>query len=283
MIPTSAAREPIQQSRVRHTSRAATVRRRAPVTESMLCFLAVQRYLTCTNMGTLSAGEAPRRVALPSTRTRVANSSRMEDPYNPYAQEPEETVDPCPRPQKLRWLLFEAVAIPILLYGLLALSSWWTVTHLPPGRAFVLEPRGPGRLHDVWMRLFAMACFGLVYVLPALRVRRSIGRVLRLLMAGLFVVFLTWLQAGECVAVVQTPTGYTFVRRIPFGSDNKPFAAIPMVRVHRTDVVTSVHIGDDPLTGLDLHPVYHADKQTGEILAGLLDALAGTGTVIADE
>jgi hypothetical protein len=181
---------------------------------------------------------------------------------------------------RLQRLFLEAVMIPALLYGLLMLSIWWTITHLPAGRAFVLEPRGSGRLYDISIGVLAMGGFGLLYVLPTLRVRRSIGCLLRLLMFTLFVVLLTELQSNKCVAVVQTSTGYVFIRPAPFGSETKSYSEVSAVRLRKTGAVTVLHIGEDPRVGPDLRPVYHVDKQTNKVLSDLLYALAATGTAI---
>jgi len=184
------------------------------------------------------------------------------------------------KPPRLRQILFEAVTIPVWLYGLLMLTSSWTVMHLPAGKTFVLEPRGMGRLYDIWAGLFMFVGFGVIYTLPAMAVRRSLSRLLRLIAFGMFVGSMMLIHYENDVAVVQTTTGYVFVRCIPFGSEAKSFAEIPIAHVEKTKSVTRVHIGDDPHARHVLKPVYHVDKQTTEVLAKLLDALAATGTMI---
>ena len=116
-----------------------------------------------------------------------------------------------------------------------------------------------GFLIDVLVIVVGLTSINLLYALPALFVRRSLGIMLKAMMYLLFVIFLTWLQWEKFVGVQFLNGQVIAIRHWP----RKPITVTSLWRETRnTGAVTSLTFLDGSAEGIRSVPVYHCDSQT---------------------
>lgn len=163
----------------------------------------------------------------------------------------------------------EATAIFVVM----KILAWVTISRLPAGRQFVLEPAGLGLVYEAVTRIVGMTFFFILYTLPAFSVRKWLGCLLQALMFLLLIVFLTYIDCRHYVAVVETRDAFVCVRSIPFRSDRFPKNQLPLPMLRKTNAVRYLRFATpDQIT----KPVFHADREANLALDNLLEALQQT-------
>ena len=184
------------------------------------------------------------------------------DPLNPDAMQPSLATSIW---RHVRRPLVEAVVI----YLFFAITAHTAVVANARGQLYDLRPHGPGALLEAFIIIVMITAFHLVYCLPALFVRRWLGLILRMLMYGLFVLFLTWLHWEKFVAVRLTADQVILVRHYPRSPIEIPRARLPQPVVHDTGTVRVLQVwygAGEPYVSV---PVYHPDVRTTATLADI--------------
>jgi hypothetical protein len=187
-------------------------------------------------------------------------------------------------PQKLGMIaryFWRELTLACGIYTFFFVGGILAIRNAPAGQVFDLRPRGMGAVSEVLTNVGFITVLLVFYTLPIFFIRRSIARVLRVLMFALLVVFLTCLQAGEHIAVVRTADAFVFLKHYPFRSVSFPSSKLPAIKVHDTGTVKSLSLHWPGEYGsresLSCLPVHRRDSATTLILQSLMSELTTAG------
>src|SRR4051794_38311754 len=94
---------------------------------------------------------------------------------------------------KVRRFVVSAFLDALLIWLALHALAFYTLHHLATGETYIFAPRGMGLFIDAAIHIGLFTGFFVLYTLPAFMVRRWLGWILRVLMFGIFGVFLTYM------------------------------------------------------------------------------------------
>ena len=177
--------------------------------------------------------------------------------------------------------IWRELTIAIAIHLFFFFGGMLTIRYAPAGTLFDLRPKGSAILSEFTERVVVITGFLVLYTLPIFSVRKSIARALRILMFGLFVVFLSASHAGERIAVVRTADSFIFLKRFPFGNTSFLASKLPAVEEAQTTRTRTIYLswaGEYGLNNsLKCLPVHRSDAVAGAALDGLESALAASG------
>jgi hypothetical protein len=166
-------------------------------------------------------------------------------------------ISPATRHKAARFVV-SAFGDALLIWLVLGGLAYHTVGHLPAGETYIFAPRGVGLVIDSAIHIGLFTGFFVLYTLPAFMVRRWLGWVLRILMFGIFVVFLTYMGLTKIIAIVETPDHKTiFYPHFPLAP--RVFDRAPNAEMRRNNVVVSLSFLTGKPEDLMVYPVYRQD------------------------
>lgn len=180
---------------------------------------------------------------------------------------------PSPSFKKLVWRhVCRPVGEAVLLYLFFTVTAQLSIasnTGGEVGELFDLTPHGLGMLCEAFAAIVLFTGFHVFYTLPALSVRRWPARTLRVVMYGLFVIFLTWLHWEQFVAVRVTADRVVLIRHYPRPPIEIPRGQLPQPELGKTGIVHVLDVRFGSSESVHSVAVYHIDSKTSETIMRL--------------
>lgn len=153
-----------------------------------------------------------------------------------------------------------ALVDAVVIWCVVFLLGEYTIYHATAGTLYVFAPRGWGVLEDAAVHIFLLTGFFLFYTLPSLLARPWLGWMLRVLMFGLLVVSLAFMQFVKVVAVVETPDHKTvFYAHYPI--QPRVYDQPPNAVYRRNGIVAQLSFFTAQVDDLVTYPVYRWDER----------------------